>query len=84
MTSVLSDWKHLRTVLRPFDTVCRLETAHVYQVLFEDASPADPQVQEYMIALLEELAAEHINVISGLSEEEMATYLPKESSSSAV
>ena len=48
------------------------------QVLFEDASPADPQVQEYMSALLEELAAEHINVISGLSEEEMAAYLPKE------
>lgn len=45
---------------------------------FEDASPADPQVQEYMRALLEELAAEHINVISGLSEEEMAAYLPKE------
>ena len=45
---------------------------------FEDASPADPQVQEYMSALLEELAAEHINVISGLSEEEMAAYLPKE------
>lgn len=45
---------------------------------FEDASPADPQVQGYMRALLEELAAEHINVISGLSEEEMAAYLPKE------
>lgn len=45
---------------------------------FEDASPADPQVQEYMSALLEELTAEHINVISGLSEEEMAAYLPKE------
>lgn len=45
---------------------------------FEDASPADPQVQEYMSALLEELAAEHINLISGLSEEEMAAYLPKE------
>lgn len=48
------------------------------QVLFEDASPTDPQVQEYMRALLEELAAEHINLISGLSEEEMAAYLPKE------
>lgn len=31
-----------------------------------------------MSALLEELAAEHINVISGLSEKEMAAYLPKE------
>ena len=45
---------------------------------FEDASPADPQVQEYMSALLKELAAGHINVISGLSEEKMAAYLPKE------
>lgn len=28
----------------------------ILQVSFEDASPTDPQVQEYMIALLEELA----------------------------
>lgn len=50
----------------------------ILQVSFEDASPTDPQVQEYMIALLEELAADHIKVIRDLSEEELAAYLPKE------
>lgn len=50
----------------------------ILQVSFEDASPTDPQVQEYMIALLEELAADHIKVIRDLSEDEMAAYLPRE------
>lgn len=52
----------------------------ILQVSFEDASPTDPQVQEYMIALLEELAADHIKVIRDLSEDEMAPISPGRSS----
>lgn len=44
------------------------------QVLFEDASPADPQVQEYMSALLEELAAylpKEVKLVGGVENNEM-------------